>query len=164
VRTRRAGLAWTLTILTVLLVLLYAANVPFYSGSRIGAMGSWRMEHGRITLQRLSFASNESFYVAINTEGLRFRPSYRLAAWNDWGFTLPLWMPLLVVAGFAIREWRRPRSGRHGLCPSCGYPLRGLAPGATCPECGREPADAPKAPAKTLEEPPVTGRPGRNER
>ncbi len=138
-RTRRVGLAWTLTILTAVVVLLYAANLPLYSGSRIGAVGSWRMEHGRMTLSRLPFPSSESFYVAINTEGLRFRPSCRLAAWDDWAFTLPLWVPFLVLALFTIREWRRPRGRPHrGLCAVCAYSLSGLVGDAPCPECGNE--------------------------
>ena len=33
-----------------------------------------------------------------------------------------------------IRRWRRRR---HGHCPACNYDLTGLAPGSTCPECGK---------------------------
>ena len=40
-------------------------------------------------------------------------------------------------AWFAARPWsRRTRRLAHGLCPCCGYDLRGLPPPGVCPECG----------------------------
>jgi hypothetical protein len=46
-----------------------------------------------------------------------------------------LWM--LFAAPFALRKWRRVR---RGLCPKCGYDLRGgrnrPIDAAVCPECG----------------------------
>jgi hypothetical protein len=56
------------------------------------------------------FAINTAFYAAI------------------------LW--LLFAAPFAIRKWRRIK---RGLCPKCGYDLRGgvgATDSAVCPECG----------------------------
>lgn len=62
---------------------------------------------------------------------------------------VPLWMPLLVLAvpTFALGYFDRRSAHRRrmGLCPKCGYDLRGLpATGgaARCPECGLESARA----------------------
>jgi hypothetical protein len=37
------------------------------------------------------------------------------------------------------RWWRKRRRRRHGLCPACGYDLRGSSEdmGRRCPECGK---------------------------
>lgn len=145
-RTRRRWLAWGLTLLAGVIMLVYAANMPFYSGSRIGAVGAWRLEHGRLTVYRLPFASTESFYIAINNEGLRFLPDWRLAAWRDWSVAVPLWLPFVATLALAAREWRLParRRPRPGACAACGYSLAGLEAPAACPECGApiEPAAA----------------------
>lgn len=45
---------------------------------------------------------------------------------------------VLLVAKGPIQRRRRKR---RGLCPSCGYDLRGIATG--CPECGHSEPDAP---------------------
>lgn len=52
---------WAATLLSVVLVLLYVANLPFSSGSRIGATGMWRMEHGRLRVERTVGESTETF-------------------------------------------------------------------------------------------------------
>lgn len=50
----------------------------------------------------------------------------------DAAFYGVLWtIPLL-----AIPAWRRARRRSRGLCPLCGYDLKGAGPGAPCPECG----------------------------
>ncbi len=59
------------------------------------------------------------------------------APWGT-GTAVPLWMPLtafgfVTITLFALDFKRRVRPGH---C-SCGYDLRGLSPGAACPECGR---------------------------
>jgi hypothetical protein len=59
---------------------------------------------------------------------------------------VPLW-PVIVLAGAAtLVLWRpeseRGRRKRLGLCRSCGYDRRGLAPDAPCPECGTVPPPA----------------------
>lgn len=37
-------------IVAALMFLLWLLNRPFYAGSRIASIGSWRLEHGRLTL------------------------------------------------------------------------------------------------------------------
>jgi hypothetical protein len=122
----------------VALCVVYVLNVPFYAGSRIGSIGSWRLEHGRMGL-RWGTRSTESFYVAINSEGLRFRPEARLYSATSGEAHVPLWMPILLVAG--VTGWAWARAGRQappaGVCAGCGYSLRSLPAGAPCPECGR---------------------------
>jgi hypothetical protein len=59
--------------------------------------------------------------------------------------SIPLWIPLLLVAPptallwrSALRERRRAMVGR---CPACGYDLAGIAKPiepTTCPECGAD--------------------------
>jgi hypothetical protein len=67
---------------------------------------------------------------------------FRLRWWHLFARTpksaqlfIPIWMPMLVAAGFAW-YWR-PRRIPVACCQSCGYALDGLA-SDTCPECGVE--------------------------
>lgn len=118
--------------------LLYFLNVPFYAGSSLGGGVGWRMEHGRLTVHRRAGANPESLYIAPNSEGLRFTPRWRWFGIGDWGFTLPLWIPLGLSAGGAALAFRHQARRRRHLC-GCGYPRIGLDPSIPCPECGRTP-------------------------
>lgn len=128
---------WLLAAASVLLMLLYVANVPFYSGSSVGSRLNWRMEHGRLRVQCRQVNYPESFYIAINSEGLKFVPEWRVQAWGNWDVNVPLWIPLGVCilgsAGlFVVTRKRQP----PGVCGQCGYDTTGLVAGAKCPECG----------------------------
>ncbi len=65
---------------------------------------------------------------------------------NDSLVWIPLWFPLLLAALPAALAWRldtlATRRAKLGACPTCSYPRTGLAPSASCPECG---AAAPQA-------------------
>jgi hypothetical protein len=59
--------------------------------------------------------------------------------------------PSLLVGAVicSIAAWLFKRHHRitraHFACPTCDYDLRGLAPDAPCPECGRIPLPPPQA-------------------
>ena len=67
--------------------------------------------------------------------------------WNTvWLFShveVPLWSPALLCLLATAAAWRADatylRRVREGACPACGYDRAGLAAGAVCPECGKQP-------------------------
>jgi hypothetical protein len=71
----------------------------------------------------------------------------------------PLWPGLAADTAFYSAAWwlilfvprrlRRTLRRRRGLCPACRYDLRGLPPGALCPECGAARSPASAAPPTT---------------
>jgi hypothetical protein len=55
------------------------------------------------------------------------------------GIALPL--TLLMLVAYSWLGWRRDARAARGLCPVCGYDLRGASePSAACPECGSKSA------------------------
>jgi hypothetical protein len=55
-------------------------------------------------------------------------------------FTIPYWLILVATAPYPLYlvvadPLRRRRRRRRGLCPMCGYDLRG-SPSGVCSECG----------------------------
>lgn len=61
---------------------------------------------------------------------------------NNWAVVIPYWFPAGLAAilpacwltSLGRRRRRRAARVRRGLCPACGYDLRGTP--ARCPECG----------------------------
>lgn len=60
-----------------------------------------------------------------------------------WAVSIPLWVPLCVMAIPTTLLWRADRRAARrekvGHCPACGYDRRGLTQDAPCPECGKLP-------------------------
>jgi hypothetical protein len=55
--------------------------------------------------------------------------------------TVPLWLPLLLIAAPTAWLWYTDRRAKPWQCDKCRYDLRGLASESqptTCPECGTE--------------------------
>ena len=72
-------------------------------------------------------------------------PSLGLATWMPkklraprnlvYGFVIPLWIPLILLAIPTYILWRRDRRKPERCCRQCGYDLTGNESGV-CPECG----------------------------
>ncbi len=70
---------------------------------------------------------------------LIWRPIRSVRVWGTTG-CLPLWMLVAPVFVSTMAAWRVDTLSRRramlNLCPKCHYDRTGLAPSATCPECG----------------------------
>lgn len=75
--------------------------------------------------------------AAKGGEPMRWRP-YRTSTWFHNTQWRPLWWPTAGCAAAAAGLFIASRWGRQPAwaCAACGYDLRGLSPGAACPECG----------------------------
>ncbi len=66
--------------------------------------------------------------------------AYDFKNWKFKAFIMPLWIPAALLSiACGVLTWRdgRPwRRSRNGFCPKCNYDRAGLAPAASCPECG----------------------------
>ena len=100
------------TLSAALFALLWTLNVPFYAGSTIGPHYSWRMEHGRLTVERALSQNAQSFWADVNTEGLRWAFEGKVYGGGEWTVTLPLWIPFLISLLAAIFAWRSAASER----------------------------------------------------
>jgi hypothetical protein len=93
--------------------------------------------------------------------GLRIEPVHPSIQKMRWWFggaweepenkfvSVPLWFPLAIVVGLSVMGWRMEiaarRRARIGNCSKCNYNRAGLAPEASCPECGAK-VITPKTP------------------
>ena len=97
---------WRL-LLCAWLLALYPLNQGFYTGASIGHL-VWRFEHGRLTLRYGEHLGDVSFYVAINSEPLRFALEGRWYGSGSWTVSLPIWLAIaLVGASIAVSAGRR---------------------------------------------------------
>ena len=109
---------WAALVTTVVVFLVYVANVPFYAGSSLGPRHSWRMEHGRLTVERSEVVAQKDLWIDLNSEGLRFGFLIERSIPGQWSVTVPLWAPLLLALWWLRQVWsaggesavERPRS------------------------------------------------------
>ena len=80
--------------------------------------------------------------------------SPRIRTWwfPDWFAVLLVSAPAILLGRPLLIERRRNRLVMKGLCPNCGYDLRGAEVGASsdrrCPECGLVSSISPKSPER----------------
>ncbi|MBK8099379.1 MAG: hypothetical protein IPK26_19905 [Planctomycetes bacterium] len=104
----RSWLATVAAAGAMLCALAMLLSLPFYSGCS-GRHLQCRVEHGRIGLGYRQIEGNpESFYVAINSEGLRFLPEVTTGGGIQ--MQVPLWLPLLLCVFVAVGARRRDRA------------------------------------------------------
>ncbi|MFT7463515.1 MAG: hypothetical protein ACI9EF_001859 [Pseudohongiellaceae bacterium] len=110
-RPHRAGKAGAYCTLGIVCVLLL--NTVVYAGASLGNF-RWRLEHGRLLLQVAQNIglSPEAFFVAPNSEPLRFTINGDWSGMSSWWIALPLWVPFVFAAGWWIRSRRVPSQDR----------------------------------------------------
>ncbi len=87
---------WGSLSLTLALAALQFASLPFYAGSTVGSRLGWRLEHGRLTVRCAPALNPEDFYIAFNSEGLKWAWDARISSVGDWMVCVPLWTPLVL--------------------------------------------------------------------
>jgi hypothetical protein len=108
------------------------------AGSRLLPRANWDMKGPRVAARdygwQWSLPAHTTFLYAGATvptdRMLPLRPIWPGFAINTVFYAGVLW--LLFAAPFAMRRRRRIK---RGLCPKCGYDLRG-SESKECPECG----------------------------
>ena len=100
---------WFALVMTVLMALVYAGNVPFYAGASLGLEHSWRMEQGRLTIRGHEPAEPDPFYLHVNSNGLRFSWENGQHPNGDWWLTMPLWSPLFLCLIWLYLSWSAAR-------------------------------------------------------
>lgn len=123
---------WIAAVLTALLLL---ANLPFYAGGSLGRIAHIRMEHGRVTVHTMPAGNPESFFIDLNSEGLRWSFDLGHRGGASFVITVPLWFIAACFVSAALASRRVARASTPPRCSTCGYPRDGLG-GAPCPECG----------------------------
>ncbi len=144
-RIRRIA-KWAGLVVCVLIVVAWAASLRWYVtrfGTYVRAdlcVGSvraaWRTDSRFSRFRRVRVARWEVSVVSPSRSRYGFRwptaesqPSLEMS----W-VSLPLWLPLLVIATPTAILWRRDRRIPPGHCQKCGYDLTGNVSGR-CPEC-----------------------------
>lgn len=107
---------------------------------------SWHVDRGAFVAEWLSpqpdgtisgFGNPGPRVNPQTARGVEWRPRFLVGAGGYHELRVPLW-PAVVLSG--IGAWMLRGAARRavaaGHCGRCGYDLRGLAPGAACPECG----------------------------
>ncbi len=102
---RRGRTRWVAAVALAAVAVVSVANLLFYAGASFDGW-SWRMEHGRVTIQRNPYVRPKPFWVDVNSGGLRWSAEWRAGA-DRWTLTIPLWIPLGLCLAWCAVSWRR---------------------------------------------------------
>jgi len=142
----RKTVKWGGAVVTVLLVIAWVgtgwAGAAWGSGRGLVLM----VARGQVVIECIHVGTAASWFGQWQS-GTYPREHRLWFEWyfsrGSWALSVPLWVPIALVAPSAALAWRldmlarrRERSQRN-LCLKCGYDRAGLAAGAVCPECGR---------------------------
>ena len=96
-------------VAAILLGILLLLNLPFYAGAGLGEGLSWRMEHGRLGITKGPGHERDDFWLALNSEGLKWKPEFRGDS-DAWEVQLPIWIPFATAVLWAAlaSSGRRP--------------------------------------------------------
>jgi hypothetical protein len=151
-RLRRVA-KWVGTVLSAIILVAWALTVPTISDRqllirRTDSLGSYALVDGTFEWAHFSSTSRSTSPVwnltwgpCIGLLGTRVPYGIGLPSIDSVPaaivIVLPLWVPLIFVAGPTAFLWYRERRRRFpsGHCQLCGYNLKGNQSGV-CPECG----------------------------
>ncbi len=149
-RVRRIA-KWIGAVLVVVWVISYCVSYENTSlGWRIGSCKGWiegkhppDLFFNPLFLRAGGYESG--WLPAVRTKVISGDVAFfygRIKVWQPqvrfWHFSIPFWLPFLVVALPIAYLFRRDRRHPRGHCQACGYDLAGNVSGV-CPECGATP-------------------------
>jgi len=112
----RGRTRWLAVAAAALVAVVYLANLPFYAGQTFESGLQWRMEHGRLTISRNAALRGrpQSFWIDLNSEGLRWSAQWHRYRPAHWVLTIPLWIPLGLCLVWCAVSWRRRATAPSG--------------------------------------------------
>jgi len=145
----RNTIKWGGTGLTVLLVMVWVGSAWWWANWTCNFpnvdVGVWR---GRVVVEvnppngwsrMTAFGRSEETAMTFWVDWDINRAIYgsRAGRVSDVWFAIPLWMLVVLCALPTAQMHYSDQRSPNGICPKCGYDLRGNASGV-CPKCGGE--------------------------
>ena len=138
---------WSGAAVTLLLLVLWIWSGWWSVGFMTPAGGAASISSGSVFIAHplLGEPIEEFLWSGFAPHTLQFNWWFQSGKYVNGGdcFSVPLWLPASISLLATAIAWPLipllVRRAREGACPACGYDLAGLAPGAVCPECGKQP-------------------------
>lgn len=152
-RRLRLWVKWILAIASAIATLLWIGTIWWYLSISTAHFGSIALQKGQLSFFWFSTTRSKPSSVTVGSSapmggsfqwwfdsGTKALPG---SAMGYWWIAVPLWCPALGLAIPAALLWKIDRRTKRlkspHICASCGYDRIGIAPNASCPECGTPP-------------------------